>query len=270
MRPAFALSWFLRSGERAAGATHTGIVNTLRASGNLLFPPACTFCGIRLEGGGAAHSAMLCEACVARLVGPLRPACSRCANPLPHLGGPSKCCARCVDRRYYFDRAAALGEYRSHLRQAVIWMKRYPYEPLTLAIGGLLAERIASELALWQPDLVVPVPMHWWRRLRRGTHTARLLGGVVARQLSLPLLAQVLHCRRKSRKQGTLRPDERFRNVRGAFSISSAYDITDRRVLLVDDILTTGATASEAARLLRQAGAASVAVAVVARGTGQW
>jgi len=162
-----------------------------------------------------------------------------------------------------------LGDYRSYLRQAVLWMKRHPYEPLTRAVGVLLAERVASELGQWQPNLVIPVPMHWWRRLKRGTNTARVLAGAVAQRLALPMSTKVLRCRRKSRKQGTLRPDERLRNIRGAFCISSGYDITDKRLLLIDDILTTGATASEAARMLRRAGAAGVAVAVVARGIGQ-
>ena len=147
-------------------------------------------------------------------------------------------------------------------------MKRYPHEPLTEAVGVLLGQRLAVELPAWRPDVVVPVPMHWMRRVQRGTNTARVLGGTVARELGLPMVGGVLRCRRKSRKQGMLRPGERFRNVRGAFRVSSGYDITDKRVLLVDDILTTGATASEAARMLREAGAAVIAVAVVARGTG--
>lgn len=267
MHPARALTWLIQTTQGAAGAAQTRVADGLRASSNLLFPPCCAFCGEGLDGASPLR-VMLCGACVARLVAPRRTACRRCASPLPLLWGDLNRCPRCLDRRYFFDRAEALGDYRGHMRQAVLWMKRHHYEPLTRAVGLLLAERVFNELGSWEPDLVIPVPMHWWRRLKRGTNTARVLGGAVAQRLALPMSTQVLRCRRKSRKQGTLRPAERLRNIRGAFCISRGYDITDKRVLLIDDILTTGATASEAARMLRRAGAAGVAVAVVARGIG--
>jgi ComF family protein len=162
----------------------------------------------------------------------------------------------------------ALGDYHTQLQQAVIWMKQLAHEPLTFAMAHLLADCAAS-LADDPLDLVVPVPMHPWRRLKRGTQPSLILGSQIARRLGLPLAERLLYCRRKSLKQGTLSPTERFKNRRGAFSISPGYDITDRHVLLVDDILTTGATASEAARILRRSGAATVVVAVVARGIGR-
>jgi len=111
----------------------------------------------------------------------------------------------------------------------------------------------------------VPIPMHWWRRLRRGTFPAQLLATTVGAVVGVPVYTQLLRCRRKAKKQGTLRPTERFKNVRGTFCVSPGYDITDANVLIIDDIMTTGATVSEAARVLRQAGARAAFVAVVAR-----
>ena len=111
--------------------------------------------------------------------------------------------------------------------------------------------------------------MHWWRRLRRGVQPARLLATAVGAGLAIPVLAQLLHCRRKISKQGTLRPSDRFQNVRDAFRVSAAYDITDQNILLVDDVMTTGATASEAARVLPSCRGPFRSVAVVARGLGQ-
>jgi ComF family protein len=177
-------------------------------------------------------------------------------------------CPRCSGHSFQFERATALGEYRDEFQQAVLMMKRMVHEPLTAALGQLLADRVRAEFAAWEPDCIVPVPMHVWRRLKRGTQSSHILGACIARRWGLRLPRQLLRCRRKSRKQGTLSSSERFRNIRGAFSISPGYDITDSRVLLVDDILTTGATANEAARVLRRGGAAAVAVAVVARGVG--
>lgn len=118
------------------------------------------------------------------------------------------------------------------------------------------------------PDLIAPAPMHWIRRLERGTNPPEVLTETMAQALSVPALIDLLRCRRTTRKQGTLLPDQRRRNVRHAFSVSAGYDITGAHVLLVDDVMTTGATADELSRVLRQAGAGRVSVAVVARGTG--
>ncbi len=258
--------WLRQLGHTAAGSSHNRIVDALHAAGNLLFPPVCTFCRREIMQAGCAP--LLCPECIERFTQP-RQACRRCANPLPDFWQETGRCPRCQHRRYFFERAEAMGDYRAELQQAVLWMKRASFEPLTRAMGRLLARQVATEMGGWQADWVVPVPMHFWRRLKRGTHTSHVLGGQVARHLRLSMPDGLLRCRRKSLKQGTLSPAQRFANMRGAFSISPGYDITDKRVLLVDDIMTTGATASEAARVLRRAGAAAVAVAVVARGIGR-
>jgi len=155
------------------------------------------------------------------------------------------------------------------VRQAVLKMKYGCHESLALAIGELLARRLEAEDWFRQVDLVAPVPLHLWKRLVRGASAPELLAEVVARSGNIPLVTRLLRCRRTTRKQGTLLPSERLVNVRGAFEVASCYDIKGGRVLLVDDVMTTGATANEAARALLQAGAASVRVATVARGTGQ-
>lgn len=110
--------------------------------------------------------------------------------------------------------------------------------------------------------------MHWTRRVVRGTNSPEILAACVAKGLNLPLAMGVLRRRRNTELQPHLRPAERFANVRGAFEIGSEYDMAQARVLLVDDVLTTGATSSEAAKVLKRAGAAMVAVAVLARAEG--
>ena len=187
----------------------------------------------------------------------------RCRRSGRMIGG----CPRCQRRRYYFSQAVALGSYHAELQQVVLRMKRPAFEPLTRTMGLYLAELVRDRL----------------RRTGRGSDRAdphalvataadgaRILPSCWPRRwaqvMRLPVSTQLLRCRRKAKKQGTLRPTERFKNVRGTFCVSSGYDITDANVLIVDDIMTTGATASEAARVLRQAGARTVYVAVVARG----
>jgi ComF family protein len=162
----------------------------------------------------------------------------------------------------------AMGVYRDELRDAVIRMKKRVNEPLTLSVGILAAKTLKKKITEFAPDLIVPVPTHWLKRLHRGTNGPDLLVEGVGRSLAIPTAMDLLTCRRRTQKQGTLMPAERQRNVRNAFVANVGYDIRATRGLLVDDIMTTGATASEAARVLRKAGASSVRVAVVARGVG--
>ncbi len=139
---------------------------------------------------------------------------------------------------------------------------------MAAALGRLLSARRHDELAALAADVVVAMPMHWWRRLIRGTNNPDILAAFVAESLGLPIGRHALRRRRNALVQTGLHQRERTANVRGAFAAGPADGIRGRRVLLVDDVLTTGATCSEAARTLQQAGAASVAVAVVARSQG--
>ncbi len=264
-----ALNWLIQTSSSGACVAHTRILDGTRALSNLLFPPNCPFCQQELD--PSLDHPTLCQRCRQQLTGVAgQRTCPRCASTVPGHWTQLSHCPKCQGRAYQFETALALGQYRGGLQQAVIAAKKLVHEPLTQALGQWLAEHARTELLpWWRPDVVVPVPMHFWRRWRRGTQPSLILGDCIARRTGVPLLEGLLYCRRKSKKQGTLSVSERFRNRRGAFSISPGYDITDSRVLLVDDILTTGATASEAARTLRRAGARAVAVAVVARASGQ-
>lgn len=144
-------------------------------------------------------------------------------------------------------------------------MKRPRGQPLSAAMARLLALRRGPQLAELGADLIVPVPMHWARRLGRGVNGPETLAECLARLLGIPVRRRVLSRSRNTLPQASLRRSERFRNVRGAFRVRAGYHLEGRRVLLVDDILTTGATCSEAAKTLKQAGATMVAAAVVAR-----
>jgi len=232
---------------------------------DLLLPPACNSCGAELP--SPADPPLLCERCREAFRTLSGPVCPRCAAPL----GPEVVeddCPRCRDRRYHFQAVLALGIYQGLLREAVIRMKQRVHEALTLSMGYLLADRVREGLADAAPDLLVPVPSYWLKRLWRGFNGPDLLVEAMGRRLGVPWADDVIACRRRTQKQGTLMPSERAANVRDAFAFNPDYDILGTHLLLVDDILTTGSTASEAARTLRRAGAARVTVAIVARGAG--
>jgi predicted amidophosphoribosyltransferase len=145
-----------------------------------------------------------------------------------------------------------------------------------------LADRRGVELAQFRPDLIVPIPMHWWRRLWRGVNNTEILAEELGRRLEKPVMGRLLVRRRPTRPQKDLLLPERLANLRNAFRLRRSHPQAgarqagarqagaparwqDSHILLVDDILTTGATSSEAARVFKQAGAGAVAVAVLAR-----
>jgi predicted amidophosphoribosyltransferase len=136
-------------------------------------------------------------------------------------------------------------------------------------MGHLLWQRCRDRLTALKPDVVVPIPLHWRRRLVHRTNSAALLAEVLAARLHVPLAEGLLQRRRHTVRQFDLTPPQRWENVRRAFGVRAGYHLTSAHVLLVDDILTTGATCSEAARALRKAGAERVTIAVVARAIGE-
>lgn len=237
---------------------------TSRAATDLLFPPACANCLAALE---RHDGALLCQDCHQGLLQPgLR--CSRCAMPIAEALAQLPDCAECRRRKPRFHAARVLGMYRDGLREMVLKIKHLEHEPLAVAAARLLARNVQAHPFPAPPELVTAVPMYWLPRVWRGYHVPDTLATEVARAVQLPLALELLVCRRWLRKQGTLSPTERLENVRNAFRVSSAFDIRGAAILLIDDVITTGATASQAARALRRAGARAVYVAAVARGTG--
>lgn len=227
---------------------------------DLLIPPHCAFCDA--EPSSASRDILLCDSCVDALTSDRLPRCRRCAARTPQV---ISSCAHCRARRYPFAEVIALGSYQGSLRDAVLRMKWVTHEPLAASIARLLARPVSERLAETPVQYVVPMPTSWQRRLRRGTSSTEILADEVARHLSVPLARRGLVCTRNTLPQGPLRRTRRIENVRGAYRAGAGYHFNGARVLLVDDVLTTGASCSEATRVLRRAGASEVIVAVAAR-----
>jgi len=168
----------------------------------------------------------------------------------------------------HFDTVVSLGPYHGELKSAVLRMKRPDGEVLAETMGILYYHDRLNDVLALNPELVVPVPMHWARRLHRATNSAELLAAALSGRLRLRYNPRALIRCRNTLPQRDLPPMKRFQNVRGAFRLHHSAGVKAARVLLVDDILTTGATCSEAAKVLKDAGAAMVAVAVLARAEG--
>jgi ComF family protein len=236
-----------------------------RGVADLVFPPRCAGCDAELAAPVA--DPLLCPKCLAAIVSGDAPRCGRCGAKTAAQAGSGDC-PECTRFDLRFDAALALGNYDGLMRQFVLRMKHQQQEALTLAMAGLVWREFAESIVAWQCDLVVPVPMHWWRRVWRGTNSPDLLASRLAEDLRVDCLPRCVSRSRATEPQSALAPGERFHNVRGAFHLRRGYDVRGARVLLVDDILTTGATASEVARVLKRSGAARVRVVVLARTQG--
>lgn len=222
---------------------------------DIVCPPRCVFCGADTPGPAAAGGTMACESCAAAISSDAARciACGETRSP-----ADCRCRGRCDD----WDGIAVLASYGDGVREPVLRAKRPTGEPVAAALAGLLVAKHRETFTGWRVDTVVPVPMHWRRRLVRGTSAADHLAGGIARRLRLPH-RHLLRRRRATPMQNELPFDDRRHNVRGAFVASRRA--AGHRILLVDDVATTGATLAECRRALVEAGASAVYAAVVAR-----
>jgi ComF family protein len=214
----------------------------------------------------------LCTRCGRNLPRIEGDACRRCGLPLgPYaLDHDGSWCAGCENLPFAgFRRAAAFGTYEGVLGRAIRQFKYRRRPHLVKELGRFLADRARDEFARdgenSSADLVIPVPLHARRRRSRGFDQAELLAEPVAKALSLPLGSTVMErvvntptLTRQSREQ-------RAETVKGAFAVRKPREVAGKCVLLVDDVMTTGATCSECARVLKKAGAKEVLVCVLAR-----
>ena len=227
----------------------------------LVWPRDCTLCGSRLPASLAER--WLCDPCRVAVVAELGATCPRCCSTVgPHVDATDGC-PRCRGNRYRFDGAVRLGVYDGRLRQAVLAIKHAAGEPLAEHLGRVWAAERRDRLTDPPPTVLVPIPLHWWRRFRRGYNQSAAVGRGIAAGLGLPF-ADPLRRTRPTPFQTARSATERWDNVRDAFRLRVGAVVRGERVLLVDDVLTTGATADAAAGVLRGGGAAQVRVAVLA------
>ncbi len=230
----------------------------LRLLDHFLAPPVCPACREALVEGPEG----ICPACLHSLEHLPEKRCPLCGGP---LDTPLELCRECVQEPRPWTTAVCAFPYHG---SAGDWLRALKY-------GGQLAfaPPLAREMAhAWNAygrprmdaQLVVPIPLHWRRIRERGFNQAGILAKELSRQLGIPY-GDVLCRPRGTGHQARLKGESRRRNLRGAFALRSGRDVHGLRILVVDDVFTTGATLSDACRALLQAGAAETAVLAAAR-----
>ncbi|HTW25005.1 MAG TPA: ComF family protein [Candidatus Baltobacteraceae bacterium] len=239
--------------------------NALDSLAAVLFPAPCRICARTLAN---ASRIPVCEACLEGFERIAEPMCVGCGRPFESevaLEAIEPKCRLCRAGFYAFDRARSFARYDDALSEAIVLLK---YEEVG-RLGDWFAERLAEIVARapadWTADVVVPVPLHRERRRERGYNQAELIARPLARRLKLKLDKRVLVRTKPRPARLVLSRTEHWKSVRGAYAIREGARVDKLRVLLVDDVLTTGATLDACARALKKAGAAAVLGLTVAR-----
>ena len=228
---------------------------------DFLFPPICLGCEREARPGPLPLG--LCLPCRGRLK-PLRGACcAGCGRPLDAAAAPpGYVCGGCRRRPPACDAVHAVWRYEPPLEQVIHALKFGRLDFLGDHLAREIWQRLGGELR--SADLVVPVPLHWRRQMRRGYNQAERIARPLARRLGLPL-THLLRRRRSTAPQARLPRAGRSANLRRAFAGRRAQRVRGKRVLLVDDVTTTGATLDQAAATLKRCGARRVTAVAAAR-----
>ena len=252
-----------------------GVVRWLSEAGDALagvfLPAGCRLCERPLL---RATRLPICDECLASFPCVDGNICQICGLPMESPFASSTAeepalsfeplCAACRMQAFRFEKARSVFLYEEALVRAVVMLKFEEIDPLADWFAGKLVE-LAIRSSLSGPDVVVPVPLHRVRRKERGFNQAELLSTRLAKKLRLPHQGVLLVRKRPRPGKHLLTERERWEAVRGAFATRAGSQVDKKRVLLVDDVMTTGATLDACAKALRDAGAIGVCCITVAR-----
>ena len=229
---------------------------------NALLPPCCAACDAPVDQQG-----QLCASCFAQTNFISAPVCARCGVPFSSVGqgGADALCPGCCERPPHFRQARAALRYDKHGRRLILPLKHADRVELAPILAGMMV-RSGAEL-LGRADILVPVPLHRRRLFHRKYNQAAILAFMVGRLTRLPVQPDALQRLRRTAPLEEKTPEERAQEVSGSLRVrpSRLKRVTGRTVLLIDDVMTSGATANACAQALLQAGALAVDVLVAAR-----
>jgi len=238
------------------------------ALASILFPAGCRICDQLLT---RASRVPICDTCLNSFPALPHGKCDVCGLPLPDFAPTEtepRICPTCQQNTYAFACARSFGVYQGALARAIVMLKFEEMQPLGEWLARRLAELVKLEGAAMEADVVVPVPLHRDRQRERGYNQAAMISKPLAKALGLPHKAVLLMRTRPRPDKQVLSLAERWTSVRGAFATRPGSQVDKLRVLLVDDVVTTGATLDGCSRALLDSGAKSVVGLTVARAAG--
>jgi len=232
----------------------TDILDKIGLNGliDFLYPPVCLCCGHFLENSRE----LICAACFDGIDELDFPFCSNCRQFIENKAGCGDCDETAIP-------VFCLGHFTDELQKAIHSFKYHGFRKLSGELAGRLMNKFASNISKVGADCIIPIPLHIMREKSRGFNQAALLADIIGERIGIPVVTDVLFKVRRTRDQAKLDPEQRRKNIEGAFEVHD-HSLKDKKVIIVDDVVTTGATVNEAAATLRRAGARPVAVCAVA------
>lgn len=210
---------------------------------DLIYPLNCVICKKKLNFDDGSY---LCPDCYDKIIKNRPPFCAKCdCSPL------------------YFERAWAVGKYTGIIKDLIHLFKYRRQQYLAKPLGKLMIDFINTNLNWQTIDTLVPVPLHPKKLRRREFNQAELLAKEINREIPVPIINALIRIKQTS-SQTTLPPEKRFSNIAGVFKIRDTKEVTQKSILLIDDVLTSGATANECSRVLKQEGAKRIEVLTLA------
>lgn len=235
---------------------------------NWLLPSECLLCQAATETNPDHIPPTVCIDCFETLVPPATASCNACGTPLgPHASSSGKC-PHCRGRQFRFKSVTCLGMYDGPLRTMLLQGKWSSSSNSIRTLARVYVLARAAELRALNVERIIPIPQIWHRRLRRNFNAAALLAAEIGKLLKRPVDVRILRRSRGTLPQKRASLSDRRAIQSNSFRIRDSHVIQGERILLVDDVLTTGATCDEAAGMLGQAGVRQSYVAVLARVSG--
>jgi ComF family protein len=243
---------------------------------NPVFPPRCLVCGdfktwqfsqgkVEPENAFDPNATSVCRSCQKGFTCVKSPLCVKCGLPFVSREGSDHTCSTCLTQKRYFRKARAYGVYDGNLMEAIHLLKYEKKTALAKPLSALARKAFYQSWDAESIDLLVPVPLHVRRLRERGFNQAYLLARRWTRQEGIPLDGLNLCRHRCTEPQTTLSRADRQKNIRGAFALRYPERIQGQKIVLVDDVYTTGATVNECAKVLMDGGAEFVDVLTLAR-----
>lgn len=224
----------------------------------MFFPSRCCNCGDLINTSG-----LLCPSCWSKMTWINEPKCAICGHPFTI--GVTPICSRCLTDKPYFDKAVSVLSYDDASREMILAFKNADATYLAEQFAKLMYK--AASLEIESSDIIVPVPIHFLKRLKRRYNQSELLARCIGKISGVEYEPRILNKIKKTSSQEGLSGAERRKNIVGSFDVNKKYKdlLLNKSVLLVDDVLTTGSTANECAKILKKNGAKRVFVATFAR-----